>query len=197
MNKADGSPHQGHYKANSTLNTQDSRMRRHEVTIELRKSKKEDQMFKRRNIDDEDVTSSLKEDDGQSPVQLSVDEIVSAMNSEDQERQFLGMQQARKMLNPDSNPPINLMIGLGIVPICIRFLQNTSNTMLQLEAARTLTNIASGTSEQTRCVIEEDAVPHLIATLQSKSINLAKQSVVGTGQHCWRWRRSTRPCDSQ
>lgn len=105
---------------------QDSRMRRHEVTIELRKSKKEDQMFKRRNINDEDLTSPLKELNGQSPVQLTVDEIVAAMNSEDQERQFLGMQQARKMLSRERNPPIDLMIGHGIVPICIRFLQNSS-----------------------------------------------------------------------
>jgi len=55
-----------------------------------------------------------------------VDEIVAAMNSEDQERQFLGMQSARKMLSRERNPPIDLMIGHGIVPICIRFLQNTT-----------------------------------------------------------------------
>lgn len=155
MSKSDASARQGHYKANTlntqvswrararlcslllpcpfifpnltlwlTLE-QDSRMRRHEVTIELRKSKKEDQMFKRRNINDEDLTSPLKELNGQSPVQLTVDEIVAAMNSEDPDRQFLGMQQARKMLSRERNPPIDLMIGHGIVPICIRFLQNS------------------------------------------------------------------------
>lgn len=101
-------------------------MRRHEVTIELRKSKKEDQLFKRRNINDEDLTSPLKELNGQSPVLLSVDEIVAAMNSEDPERQFVGMQQARKMLSRERNPPIDVMISHGVVPICIRFLQNTS-----------------------------------------------------------------------
>ncbi|KAH8314797.1 hypothetical protein KR074_011220 [Drosophila pseudoananassae] len=170
---------QGSYKSN-TINTQDSRMRRHEVTIELRKSKKEDQMFKRRNINDEDLTSPLKELSGQSPVQLSVDEIVAAMNSEDQERQFLGMQSARKMLSRERNLPIDLMIGHGIVPICIRFLQNTT-TMLQFEAAWALTNIASGTSDQTRCVIEHNAVPHFVALLQSKSINLAEQAVWAQG----------------
>ncbi|EDW03134.1 importin subunit alpha [Drosophila grimshawi] len=180
MSKSEASARQGHYKAN-TLNTQDSRMRRHEVTIELRKSKKEDQMFKRRNINDDDLTSPLKELNGQSPVQLSVDEIVAAMNSEDAERQFVGMQQARKMLSRERNPPIDLMIGHGIVPICIRFLQNTSNDMLQFEAAWALTNIASGTSEQTRCVIDENAVPHFIALLQSKHINLAEQAVWALG----------------
>ncbi|KAH8334235.1 importin subunit alpha [Drosophila kikkawai] len=180
MSKADSNSRQGSYKAN-TINTQDSRMRRHEVTIELRKSKKEDQMFKRRNINDEDLTSPLKELNGQSPVQLSVDEIVAAMNSEDQERQFIGMQSARKMLSRERNPPIDLMIGHGIVPICIRFLQNANNTMLQFEAAWALTNIASGTSDQTRCVIEHNAVPHFVALLQSQSINLAEQAVWALG----------------
>ncbi|XP_030377023.1 importin subunit alpha [Scaptodrosophila lebanonensis] len=180
MNKTDTSTRQGAYKSNS-INTQDSRMRRHEVTIELRKSKKEDQMFKRRNINDEDLTSPLKELNGQSPVQLSTDEIVAAMHSDDAERQFLGMQQARKMLSRERNPPIDLMIGHGIVPICIRFLQNTDNPMLQFEAAWALTNIASGTSDQTRQVIDQNAVPHFINLLQSKSINLAEQAVWALG----------------
>lgn len=99
-------------------------MRRHEVTVELRKSKKEDQMFKRRNINEEDITSPLKEANGQSPVQMTVDEIVAAMHSTDADRQFQGMQAARKMLSRERNPPIDLMIGHGIVPICIKFLQN-------------------------------------------------------------------------
>ncbi|KAH8287859.1 hypothetical protein KR018_003147 [Drosophila ironensis] len=180
MSKAESNPRQGSYKSN-TINTQESRMRRHEVTIELRKSKKEDQIFKRRNINEEDLTSPLKELNGQSPVQLSVDEIVAAMNSEDPERQFLGMQSARKMLSRERNPPIDLMIGHGIVPICIRFLQNNANTMLQFEAAWALTNIASGTSDQTRCVIEHNAVPHFVALLQSDSMNLAEQAVWALG----------------
>lgn len=102
----------------------ESRMRRHEVTVELRKSKKEDQLFKRRNITEDDVTSPLKESNGQSPVQMTVDEIVLAMNSQDPMRQFDGVQAARKMLSRERNPPINLMIGHGVVPICVRFLQN-------------------------------------------------------------------------
>ncbi|KAM7354079.1 karyopherin subunit alpha [Cochliomyia hominivorax] len=171
---------QGAYKSNS-INTNESRLRRHEVTVELRKSKKEDQMFKRRNINEEDITSPLKESNGQSPVQMTVDEIVAAMHSTDPERQFAGMQAARKMLSRERNPPIDLMIGHGIVPICIRFLQNFENALLQFEAAWALTNIASGTSEQTRCVIENNAVPHFIALLQSKNINLAEQAVWALG----------------
>ncbi|KAH8416252.1 hypothetical protein KR009_010744 [Drosophila setifemur] len=55
MSKANSNTRQGSYKSN-TINTEDSRMRRRKVTIELRKSKREEQMFKRRNINDEDLT---------------------------------------------------------------------------------------------------------------------------------------------
>lgn len=170
------------FKSNS-ITSQDSRTRRHEVTVELRKSKKEDQLFKRRNINEEEITSPLKESNNQaqSPVQMSVDEIVAAMNSTEPERQFNGMQAARKMLSRERNPPIDLMIGHGIVPICIQFLQKTDNPLLQFEAAWALTNIASGTSEQTRCVIEHNAVPHFVSLLSSKSINLAEQAVWALG----------------
>lgn len=179
MSKPDAS-RQNSYKSNS-INTTESRMRRHEVTVELRKSKKEDQLFKRRNIKEDDLTSPLKDSNGQSPVQMTVDEIIVAMSSSEPERQFLGMQAARKMLSRERNPPIDLMIGLGIVPICIRFLQNFDNPLLQFEAAWALTNIASGTSEQTRCVIEHNAVPHFITLLQSKTTTLAEQAVWALG----------------
>lgn len=166
---------------NSSKSTQEMRTRRHEVTVELRKNKKEDQMFKRRNINDDDIISPLKEYNGQSPSQLTVDEIVMAMNSTDPDRQFNGTQAARKMLSRERNPPIDLMIGNGIVPICVRFLEKFDNPLLQFEAAWALTNIASGTTEQTRTVIDSNAVPYFIGLLQSPVINVAEQAVWALG----------------
>lgn len=176
---------------------QKSRMRRCEIIIQLRKSKKTKLgLFKRRNINNNnnnELTNNENpkehnNEDGANPMppvqelELSLDEIIDAMNASDNpERQLIGMHQARKMLSRENQPPIDLMISHGIVPICIRFIRDSSNTMLQFEAAWALTKIVSGTSEQTRCVIDENGVPHLIALLESKSIKLAEQAVWALG----------------
>lgn len=55
---------------------------------------------------------------------MSVEEIVQYMNSNEAEKQFAGTQAARKMLSRERNPPIDLLVGHGIVPICVKFLEN-------------------------------------------------------------------------
>lgn len=177
MSESNENPHHSLFKAN-TLDIQDSRTRRHEISIELRKSNKVKQLMKRRNINlnDEDEMEQTKFINSQSP-----DEIIAAMKSDNEDRQFLGMQLARKILSRELSPPIDVMIERGIVPICVRFLQESRNEMLQFEAAWALTNIASGNQEQTRVVIDHNAVPLFIELIKSPTLNLAEQSVWALG----------------
>lgn len=114
---------------NSSRNVSDIRNRRNEVTVELRKSKKDDQMNKRRNID-VNATSPLKEHNSPAsptnnqPLYSSLEEIILHMRSDDPSLVYRATQAARKMLSQERNPPIEHLIEHGIVPICVDFLES-------------------------------------------------------------------------
>ncbi|XP_050713773.1 importin subunit alpha-4-like [Eriocheir sinensis] len=152
------------------------RRRRTEVTVELRKNKREETFLKRRNVptidsttDDDDVDKQL------TAANLAL--IVENAASEDQMVQLTAVQAARKLLSSDRNPPIDDLIQSGILPILVKCLEGTDNLSLQFEAAWALTNIASGTSRQTQAVVHAGAVPLFLKLLHSSSQNVCEQAV--------------------
>lgn len=113
---------------NGSKTLSEIRSRRNDVTVELRKSKKDDQMNKRRNID-VNATSPLKEQNTPETPQnqllySSLDEVVQMMQSNDESTAYRATQAARKILSQERNPPIDALIAQGIVPICVNFLES-------------------------------------------------------------------------
>merc|ERR1719187_2768573 len=157
------------------------RRRRNEVSVELRKNKKDDMLSKRRNVGpDEDLALSPLQENKQSPL-LSIEEIQNGIQSPDGHKQLQATQSARKILSRERNPPIDVMINLGILPRLVEFLGHVGAPALQFESAWALTNIASGTPDQTKAVVNSGAVPHFVKLLRSPDQNVQEQAVWALG----------------
>lgn len=157
------------------------RRRRNEVTVELRKNKREETLQKRRNVpiidstDDDDIEKSL--------ATTNLEQLVAnAANAENPAVQLNAVQAARKLLSSDRNPPIDALIASGILPILVKCLECHDNPSLQFEAAWALTNIASGTSVQTNKVVHAGAVPLFLQLLHSQHQNVCEQAVWALGK---------------
>jgi len=178
---------------NKGKDSDELRRRRNEVSVELRRNKREDALAKRRNViveDDEDgagaggSTSPLRERDNNAapvPPTMTLEQVKEGMMSADTSVNFQAVQAARKMLSKERNPPIDSMIEAGLVPKLVEFLKVHSNSGLQFEAAWALTNIASGTSAQTKTVVKCGAVPHFVKLLSSVDANVCEQAVWALG----------------
>lgn len=185
------SDHRARYK-NSGLDAKELRRRREEDSVQLRKQKRDDVLSKRRTLapvnskddiipDDDSIEVRTENFDSIQDFTITKDVIAALLQNENKGLLIENAQKIRKLLSKEPQPPFDEVIQSGLVPRFIQLLEWNEDPVIQFEVAWILTNICSGTTEQTRVVVNHDAVPKLVNLLRSHDLRVCEQAVWALG----------------
>ncbi|GAY68248.1 hypothetical protein CUMW_262640 [Citrus unshiu] len=107
--------------------------------------------------------------------------MVARVWSDDNSLQLEATTEFLKLFSIERRMSIEEVIESGVVPRFVEFLMREDYPQLQFQAAWALTNIATGTSENIKVVIDHGAVPIFVKLLASPSDNVCEQAVWALG----------------
>ncbi|CAK8531624.1 unnamed protein product [Lathyrus sativus] len=164
------------------VDADEGRRRREDNMVEIRKSKREESLLKKRREGlQAQFPTPLQSSSIVEKKLESLPAMIAGVLSDDNNQQLEATTQFRKLLSIERSPPIEEVIQSGVVPRFVEFLVREDFPQLQFEAAWALTNIASGTSENTKVVIDHGAVPIFVKLLSSPSDDVREQAVWALG----------------
>ncbi|KAF5190830.1 Importin subunit alpha [Thalictrum thalictroides] len=164
------------------VDAEEGRRRREDNMVEIRKNKREESLQKKRRegMQAQQFPTALHASNIEKKLE-SLPVMVQGVISDDNQLQLEATTQFRKLLSIERSPPIEEVIQSGVVPRFVEFLMREDFPQLQFEAAWALTNIASGTSDNTKVVIDHGAVPIFVKLLGSPSDDVREQAVWALG----------------
>jgi len=174
---------------------EESRRKREDAAVQLRKQSREESLFKKRAVNDElsgaspelalqHTVAQYGSSDAAATANLShmLDHLSQMLLGDEPVANLNASQQYRTLLSVGQNAPIQeVILQPGVVARFVHFLKDVTKPDLQFEAAWVLTNMASGTGEQTRAVVEHGALPIFVNLLQSPSGDVREQAVWALG----------------
>ncbi|KAM9016730.1 importin subunit alpha-6 isoform 6-T8 [Guaruba guarouba] len=148
---------------NNALNPQEMRRRREEEGIQLRKQKREEQLFKRRNVslpgnEESMVESPIQDPDVSSTVPIPEEEVITVdmvqmIFSDDPDQQLTATQKFRKLLSKvwalgniagDNAECRDFVLNCGILPPLLELLTNSNRLTTTRNAVWALSNLCRG-----------------------------------------------------
>lgn len=183
------SDHRNRYK-NTGLDANELRRRREEDSVQLRKQKRDDMLSKRRTMNTDYAQANASADApgavrtepiDHAPYPISQDIIDGLMQDEDLPLLIENVQKVRKLLSKEPQPPIDEVIQSGVIPRFAALLERSDCAILQFEVAWVLTNVASGSSAQTRTIVDSGAAKTFIHLLESSHPEVKEQAVWALG----------------
>ena len=167
-----------------------ARKQRENDVISIRKSRREENIRKRRNLGGDialDITTNMDSSSdmgGPSSAETSsaLAPLAQAIRQGTPQEQLQATTQIRTMLSTEHRAPIQEVIDCGIVPLFINFLRNPAiDPALRLESSWVLINISSGTSEQTRHVADAGAITAFAELLLTPDDNIKERAIWALG----------------
>eukprot|EP01056_Protomagalhaensia_sp_Gyna25_P000695 Protomagalhaensia_sp_Gyna_25__694@NODE_1325_length_1942_cov_123_619023_g1057_i0_p1_GENE_NODE_1325_length_1942_cov_123_619023_g1057_i0NODE_1325_length_1942_cov_123_619023_g1057_i0_p1_ORF_typecomplete_len492_score92_57Arm/PF00514_23/60Arm/PF00514_23/8_2e11Arm/PF00514_23/1_1e12Arm/PF00514_23/5_4e06Arm/PF00514_23/2_1e05Arm/PF00514_23/1_1e08Arm/PF00514_23/2_6e11Arm/PF00514_23/5_7e08Arm/PF00514_23/0_0004Arm_2/PF04826_13/2_5e14Arm_2/PF04826_13/2_3e10Arm_2/PF04826_13/0_21HEAT_2/PF13646_6/0_00033HEAT_2/P len=172
----------------------DSRKKEFKKTLDDPRRKREDEQIQIRRVNREAHLSKKRQQAAETGdnvfghpttrVGTRVEELPTLRNmlmSNDMNFQYQAATQLRRMLSVEVCAPILEVVHSGVVPRLVELLKCDEAPLLQFEVAWALTNIASGTSEETATIVEAGAIPEFVRLLRSARDEVREQAIWALG----------------
>jgi len=166
------------------VDADETRRRREDETVQIRKQKRDEQLAKKRLFNpEEDCENS---ENVPPTVKSNVPEagaksiVAQLMQTQDPDARLSLTSDLRRLVAKSKNPPIQEAVDAGAVAAMVPFL-SSEDPKLQFEAAWVLTNIASGDTHQTQAVVDGGAIPPFCSILANGDPQAQEQVVWALG----------------
>lgn len=141
--------------------------KRMEVTVQLRKQKREEQVQSKRRIDQDSKTT----DADLQRLPEYAKEIKSGIYN------FETIRNVRYLCNKEKNPPLDEIVKADIIQDLIKICTMKQHSDLHVESLWILTNIASGQSCNVQLLLEHNVLPVCVETIKSTDLEIKDQTI--------------------